>query len=440
MTEQKRKVVYLTAGAGGMLCGSCLHDNTLARALIRRGVDVLLIPTYTPIRTDEENVSEQRVFLGGVNMFLDQILPAYRFLPSAVTRLMDQPWLIRWATRRASATSATSLGALTVSVLQGSHGRQSREMDELCMWLAHDARPDLVVLSNMLISGCVEQLKESVDIPVLVTLQGDDIFLDSLPEPYQAQAFAEIRRLAPLIDGFLVNSRYYAEFMSSYLGLPPEKLHIIPLGIEVGDFTGSEPPADPATDGRAGRAPTIGYFARLAPEKGLHVLVDAFLELRRRGTVPRARLHVAGWLGEHHRQYADKQRERLLSAGLGGDVLWRGEVDRRDKIAFLRGLDVLSVPTVYRDPKGLFVLEALAAGVPVVQPAHGAFPELLAATGGGELFPPGNVNQLTGALERLLKDHSLRHRLGGEGKRAVHSRFHADAMAAAAWAVMERFV
>ena len=66
------KIVYLTAGAAGMFCGSCMHDNTLVRGLARQGWDLQLVPTYTPIRTDEDDVSVDQVFFGGVNIYLQQ--------------------------------------------------------------------------------------------------------------------------------------------------------------------------------------------------------------------------------------------------------------------------------------------------------------------------------------------------------------------------------
>ncbi|MGE0755583.1 MAG: glycosyltransferase family 4 protein [Pirellulaceae bacterium] len=436
MQTERPSVAYLTAGAAGMLCGSCLHDNTLAKALIRRGVDAHLIPTYTPVRTDEDSVSEGRVFLGGINVYLDQVVPGYRMLPGWVTGLLDRPGLIRWATRRAAATSATSLGALTVSMLKGRGGYQRREMEQLCRWLADEVRPDLVVLSNALIAGCVPRLKELLAVPVLVTLQGDDIFLESLSEGYRQQAKAEIQRLIPSIDGFLVNSRYYADFMTDYLEIPPARQHVVPLGIDVTDFVS---PEGITAEREAGRF-TIGYLARLAPEKGLHLLCDAFVELKRRGKLPHARLRVAGWLGSHQHAFVEAQREKLRAAGIDGDVEWCGEVDRRGKVRFLRELDLLCVPTTYREPKGLYVLESLAAGTPVLQPAHGAFPELIEATGGGRLFAAGSPAALVQELEYLGSDPEERQRLGRTGRLAVHTRFHADAMAAAAWVVMSQFL
>jgi len=435
MTAPRPSLAYITAGAGGMFCGSCMHDNTLARAITGLGVDVLLVPTYTPIRTDEENVSIDRVFFGGINIYLEQTIPLYRYLPDFATRLLDRPWLIRWATSRESAVNPQSLGALTVSMLRGSMGNQRREVVKLCDWLAEHVRPDVVVLTNMLIAGCVPPLKQRLGVPVLVTLQGDDVFVDFLPQRPRLQTLQEIRKLVDVVDGFLVHSRYYAEYMQEYFRIPPEKMYVVPLGIDVDGF-----PTEAIVRETPGRPPAIGYLARLSKEKGLHVLVDAFIELRRRGTQPDVRLHLAGWMGEGHQDYAESQFQKLRDAGLAEAFEYVGSVDRTAKIEFLRGLDLLSVPTVYREPKGLFVLEALAAGVPVVQPAHGAFPELIAATGGGTLVPPEDPIALADELERLLGDPAARAALALTGQRAVHTAFRADGMARGTWQTIRGFL
>ena len=316
------------------------------------------------------------MFFGGVNVYLQQKSALFRRLPGFVDRFFDQPWLLRWAASRSLKTSARELGELTVSVLRGQAGRQHKEVRRLCRWLASSVRPQLVNLTNMLIAGCAVEIRDAVRAPILATLQGDDLFLEQLPEPYRSQALAEIRRLVRHVDGFLVFSRYYADFMAEYFQIPRERFEITPLGVETGDFadpTAAKGPAPPP------RPPRIGYLARLAPEKGLHLLVEAFLELRRRPATKHAQLHIAGYLAASDRDYAESLFARLRAAGAGDDFQYVGEVDRRGKIEFLRQIDVFSAPTICREPKGLFVLEALAAGVPVVQPDHGAFPELLEA-------------------------------------------------------------
>lgn len=407
------KIAYLTAGAAGMICGSCLHDNTLARALIEQGHDVQLIPLYTPIRTDEKDVSTHRVFFGGINMYLQQKMPLFRLLPKWLDRWLDQPWLINWASGRSVKIDPAQVADLTLSILRGTHGFQRKEVDRLVDWLAAD-QPDVINFSNVLTAGCVPEIKRRLNVPVVVTLQGDDIFLRGLPDSHRSQALAEIRKLAANIDGFIANSRYYADFMSEYLGIERERIEIVPLGIDVRDFARED-----RGQGTEDSVPTVGYLARLAPEKGLHILAEAFILLRQKPGMENAQLKIAGWLGEQNRDYADDVFTRLRNAGLEDAFEYRGELDRRGKVDFLRSLDVLSVPTTYREPKGLFVLEALAAGVPVVQPSHGAFPELFAELGGGLLHQPEDPSDLADKLAELLADPERRRTLAADGQSAV---------------------
>jgi glycosyltransferase involved in cell wall biosynthesis len=405
-----------------MYCGSCMHDNTLAAALTRLGHDVLLVPTYTPIRTDEKDVSQKRVFFGGINVYLQQKLSLFRHTPWFLDRLLDAPRLLRWVSRFAVRTQAEDLGDLTVSMLQGEHGRQRKEVAKLVRWLEREVKPELVVLTNALLSGMVHQLKQHLKVPVLCALQGDDIYLEALPEPYREKCLALIRDHCREIDGFLCTSAYYADFMSGYFGIPRERLHVVLPGLDLTGHGGERPAAN-------GRPPTIGYFARICPEKGLHNLVDAFLLLRQDASAPRCRLRVSGWLGENRRPYFDDLTRRIEAAGLAADFEHVESPRHDDKVRFLKEADVLSVPTTYREPKGLYVLEALANGVPVVQPRHGSFPELIAATGGGLLVEPDDPADLARGLRRLLDDAAEREKLGRAGQEAVQRHFHAERMA-----------
>lgn len=411
-----------------MYCGSCMHDNTLARALVELGVDVQLVPMYTPIQTDEADVTIDQVFFGGINVYLQQRIGLFRYLPKMFDRILDRPGLLRWIGSRGIETKATELGDLAVSMLMGSAGFQRKEVQRLSQWLSRDPKPQLINLSNVLIAGCAPDLRAALQVPITVTLQGDDIFLQQLPAADRARALEQIRRIADHVDAFLVHSDYYADFMASFLSLPRAKFHRVPLGIDTSGYVPrweTETPA-PDTDGEL----QIGYLARLAPEKGLHVLVDAFLLLRELlGEPMPVTLQIAGWLGKQHEAYAATQFAKLDQAGLGDRYRYLGTIDRATKQQWLSQLDLFSVPTVYQEPKGLYVLEALAAGAPVVLPRHGAFPELVQATGGGQLVTPDDPAALAAALHRLIGDTAQRRQLARDGQRAVHTRFNAQAMA-----------
>jgi glycosyltransferase involved in cell wall biosynthesis len=427
------RIVYVTAGAAGMYCGSCMHDNTLVAALARQGHEALLVPTYTPITTDEPDVSGSRVFFGGINVYLQQKLGLFRHTPWFLDRLLDAPGLLRWVSRFAVRTRAEDLGDLTISMLRGEHGHQRKEIAKLVNWLADEVQPEIINLTNALLSGMVHELKARLRVPILCSLQGDDIFLEALPEPYREQALALIRDHCTEIDGFLATSAHYADFMANYFAIPRERIDVVLPGLNLQGHGGPRPSAE-------GRPFTIGYFARICPEKGLHVLAEAFCLLRAIPGVPPCRLRVSGWLGENNRPYLDGIRQMLTNAGLASDFEFVESPDHQGKVRFLQSLDVLSVPTVYREPKGLYVLEALANGVPVVQPRHGSFPELIEATGGGLLVNPEDPADLARGLGRLLDNPAHREELGKKGQAAVFDRFHADRMARETAEVYSRYV
>ncbi|MFO0928437.1 MAG: glycosyltransferase family 4 protein [Gemmataceae bacterium] len=425
------RIAYITAGAAGMFCGSCMRDNTLVAALHAAGHEALLIPTYTPIRTDEEDVSQRRVFFGGINVYLQQKFALFRHTPWALDRLLDVPRLLRWVSRFAVKTQASELGDLTVSMLEGEHGRQRKEVAKLVRWLADEVRPDVVNLTNALLSGMVHELRLRLPrVPVLASLQGDDIYLESLPEPQRSRCLGLIRDHCREIDGFISTSASYADFMAGYLGIPRERIAVVYPGLNLHGHGGSRD--------IVARPFTVGYFARICPEKGFHQAVDAFLALRRLPGTDGVRLHASGWLGENNRTFFEAQRHRLAEAGLLGDFTHVECPDHASKVRFLQSIDVLTVPTVYREPKGLYVLEALANGVPVVQPRHGAFPELVEATGGGLLVEPGDAAGLAAALHALYRDPARRELHGRAGQAAVRDRFHAGRMAADTAAVYQR--
>lgn len=418
------KIAYVTAGAADMICGTCLHDNALASALLRLGHDVALIPTYTPLRTETADVSIGRVFFGALNVYLQQKVGAFRHTPAAFDRLLDSPGLIRRVARLGASTDPTELGDLTCSMLAGEEGFQRKELDRLVAWLRDDLRPEIVHLSNSLFAGFARSLKRELGVPVVCSLQGEDLFLEGLREPWRSAALTRLRERAQDVDAFVAHSEWYAEAMTGLLGVERDRVHVVPLGIDLDGFPEPGSGAEP-------RSPegvvTLGYLARIAPEKGLHLLVEAFCSLASDPAVKgRLRLKIAGWLGRRDRPYFSTLLDKVDSCGLAADFEYLGEVDRAGKSRLLRSLDVLSVPTTYQEPKGLFVLEALAHGVPVVLPRHGAFPEMVAATGGGVLVEPGASAHLAQGLARLIADPALRAELGRQGRAAVRQRFTAE--------------
>ena len=426
------RITYITAGAGGMYCGSCIRDNALAARLTAAGHDVLLLPLYTPLLTDEENVTTDRLFFDGISVYLEEWVPLFRHTPWLLDRLWESPQLIRAVAGRAVQTEPETLGDLTVSVLEGTNGRQSKEIDKLVHWLRGQPKPDVVDISNSMLIALARPLKEALGAPVCCTLQGEDIFLSRLGKAHRDRCIALIAEHARYVDRFVAVSDYCAERMCRFLGIPGAKIDVAPLGISV---EGLDPPLRPAGNGL-----NIGHFGRVAPEKGLHVLCEAYRRLREAGRIERASIKVAGYLSPGHRSYLDSIMKQAREWGLDGDVSYHGKLDRAGKLEFLGGLDILVVPAVYDDPKGLPLLEAMACGVPVIVPRRGTYTEFVERTGGGVLVPPDDVGALEAALERLAGDREHRHRLGRQGAAGVREHYTAEVMAERAVDVYRKVV
>ncbi|MFH5803632.1 glycosyltransferase family 4 protein [Alienimonas sp. DA493] len=421
-------VAIVTAGGAGMFCGSCLQDNALARALTAAGEEISLIPTYTPLTLDTADESllgpgRGRVFLGGINLYLEHQSKLWGRLPRWLVRVLDSRWALKLSSKLGVSNDAANLGPLTVDLLRGEEGPQRRGIEELVDWIVNRLKPDAVAFSNALLVGPVRELRKSFDGPVWCTLQGDDIFLDALKEPHQSAALAMISDRAGDdrygFTGFLTHSEYYADHMAETLALPRDRFRTLPLLLAPDGY----PEAPPADDERPpGDAFTVGYFARICPEKGLHNLVDAVALLRERRPEVNWKLLAGGYLGPRDKRYFRGLRKRTKSWGAGFEYAG-APATLAEKTAILRRFDLLSVPTDYREPKGLPVLEGWACGVPCVQPAHGAFPELLAGVPGGVLVEPGDVHALAAAIEELHDDPDRRRALGAAGHvgvRAVH--------------------
>jgi len=415
------RILSLTAGAATMYCGSCLRDNALAAELIRQGHDVTLLPFYTPTLTDEENVSRQdEVFFGGISVFLEQHMPWFR-RGRLLDRFLDSPNVISAFTSGSIAVDPKQLGALTVSTLRGIDGHQRKEIEKLIEFVTGDAPPDVVNIPYTLLINLAAPLKRALGKPVVVTLQGEDLFLEALPEPYKTEALRLVRSQVADVDLFIAVSEYYARFMRDYLHIPESKMRVAPLGVNITDLSETK---------RFTPEPfTIGFFARIAPEKGLHNLADAYRMLRTIKDLPPSRLVAAGYLPPEHKPYLERIAEGLRAVGLGDEFVYRGSVERARKVQFFHDIDVLSVPSPYHEPKGLYLLEAMACGVPVVQPNHGAFPEILGRTGGGVLSRSDAPEDVADAIYELWKDPARAKELGRRGAEGVRNHYTVTHMA-----------
>ena len=388
------RLVQLTPGTGNFYCGSCLRDSALVRGLRHCGHEALMVPLYLPLLLDEPSASNGTpIFLSGLSVYLSGKFP----VPGWLDRVLSAPPLLRLAAGLVSMTSPRQLGESTIAMLQPNAAH--RELGRLIGWLHSQPKPDVICLSNSLLTGLALRLKREFDVPIVCTLQGEDSFLDALPESHRQQAWELLAERCAGIDHFIAVSHYFAEVMTKRLNLPAGRVSVIHTGIAVEVFR----PSDTSP-------PVIGFLARMHPTKGLDPLVEAFLRLK----TPGARLRVAGAMTRQDQRFVSALRRRL-----GDRAEFLPNLDRAAKADFMRSLAVFSVPATYGEAFGMYVLEAQAAGVPIVQPRHGAFPEVLAATGGGLLCEPNQPAALAAALDELLGDPARARRLGTAGREAV---------------------
>lgn len=416
------RIAHLLPGTGSFHCGTCLRDHALLTALRLRGHEVVVVPMYLPSFPDEVPAAVP-VQMGALNLYLQHHASWWRKLPQWLRDRLDSPRLLRWLSRRGGNTDPHKLGAMTVAMLQGEQGPFAAEIERLGAWFRQQEPFDVIALSNVLLVGVARSLRQG-GARIACTLQGETSFLDELPEPHRGRAYELLRERGAELDVLVAVSRHYQEVMQARLQLPPERVHVVHNGLL---FAAAEmlPPS--------AAMPTIGYLARMCVQKGLPLLVDAFLRLHADGTVPGLRLGIAGVVRGEDRPLVAQLQAKLQAAGAGDAVSWHPNLDGAEKQAFLRSLSVFSVPADRGEAFGLYVLEAMAAGVPVVAPAHAAFPELL-AHGGGVLCAADGA-ALAQALGGLLRDRAKARLLGLDGQRAVREHFTAARMAAAVEAV-----
>ncbi|NDC53413.1 MAG: glycosyltransferase family 1 protein [Planctomycetia bacterium] len=419
------KIVQITAGAGGRICGSCLHDNALVRALRARGRDAILVPAYVPTTTDEENVAEARIVCGGVNVWLQEHVPLFRHTPWWFDRLLDGRGLLTWLSSRTGETRPAELGGLTVSTLAGEAGHQRKEVEKLARWLAADVKPDVVQLSNALLVGLARRVKEATGAKIVCSLSGEDIFVERIPEPHYGPIRRLLRERSRDVDRFVALNDAFARFMAAYLDVPGQKIAVVPHGVDLAGFPATPPDLAARRAARGGRF-VIGSLARLCPEKGLDQSIRALAILVATHDVE---LVAAGATSPAEAGYLDECRRLAADLGVAGRLKWLGQVDRAGKLRLLERCDVFAMPTAHPEAKGLPVIEALAAGVPVVAPDHGAFPETLGGVA-GLLHAPNDPADLARALRAVLDDPARARALGAAGHALIRERHTFATMAA----------
>lgn len=410
---------FLTPGTGSYYCGACMRDNALAKSLHAAGHQVSLLPMYLPLQLDEEQLDQPSdpIFFGGINVFLQHKLPSFRHAPRWLHRLLNHSGLLRYAAKHSHMTSAREHGEMALAMLRIEESPFGAELDQLVQFLETE-KPDVLCLGTALQAGMIRQLKQRLGVKIICTFQGEDSFLDGLPEPYRSNCWDELRQRLADTDRLVAPSQFYADLMRQRLASPDLTIDIMPNGI---DLEGFLPPTP-------NQPPVIGYLARMIREKGIEVLVAAFVHLRKNLNHPDARLHIAGACTTADEALVSSLKQKLAAANLTNSVDWSPNLSRAQKAEFLSTLTVFSVPATYPEAFGLYLVEAFAAGVPVVQPDASSFPEIITHAQAGLLVPPNDPVALARAWYDLLQNSESLLSFRQNGRQAAEQIYSTQAM------------
>ena len=416
------RILHLVPGSGGTFyCQNCLRDHILIRALRRSGHDVTLVPLYLPMYGGSTAAETNApLFFGGISVYIREKIPFLRRMPDWMDRFLSAPFLLRQAARREGSTNAAALGAMTLSMLEGRRGNQQQEFDRFLDWLKSQPKPDVIHISNALLLGFVPALREALQTPFVCTLQDEAPWVNSMQPPYDARCWEAMTALARDVQCFVVTSRWYAERMRQRMKLTPKQVRVIYPGVDM---------PDQLPDLQGATPPTIGYLSRLNPSQGFEDVVNAFLQLRREPGLAALGLRATGGATQADLPFMETIDARLADAGATAATDIRREFQAAPDAAFFQGLTVMSAPARGGEAFGMHMVEAMARGIPVVQPRIGAYPEIVEPSGGGLLYDPDDAAGLADGLRKLLTHPDLARTLGEQGFAYARQQFSAERMA-----------
>ncbi len=414
------KIIYLIAGTGSYYCGACLRDHALIQGLRHHGHDVKIAPIYLPLVTDSPIDIESPIFLGGINMFLQQKFAVFRKTPKLIDKFLNMKWMLSLSSKLAGMTKPHDLGELTLSTLDIENGPQVKELEKLSCWLNNQTNVDAVFLSHTLLIGLAPTIKKLLNTKIFCSFQGEDSFLDSLPEKFANKCWQEISKRTGSVDEFISCSQFYKDVMQMRLEVSSDKIHVIYNSIDLSDYLKLQP---------RGGLNVLGYLSQFIPGKGVETVLKAFFKLKKDPFLQHLKLNLAGAEVPSSPGYFDKVRSIIAASEYASDIVITSNLTKEQKLDFLGNISILSVPVNYDEAFGLYIIEAMASSIPVVQPDRGAFPELIKATNGGVLYESGNMEAYVSTLKSVLLDKHKIQQLGKQGRASASELFDNKRMA-----------
>ena len=423
------KVVQIIPGSGGSFyCGNCMRDSKYIEAIRAQGLEVIIIPMYLPLVPREDNQEGIPVFYGAISIYLKQLFPIFRKAPAWVERLLNSKPMLKFAAGMANSTRSNGLEDMTISMLLGEHGAQKEELEKMVDWLEHHYKADVIHLSNALLLGLTHLLKERLKIPVVCSLQDEDVWVDGMDEAFKEKTWNLLREKATEVDRFISVSHYFTTFMQEKLNLPDEKITTLHLGVDPADYTFR----NAAEKGR-----NIGYLSRLCEENGLDILIDAFILLKSMPGNNAGRLLLTGGHTGDDNHFIAEQKKKINHAGLADQVEFIHDFSPEKRTSFFDRVTLLSVPVRHGEAFGIYLTEAMAAGIPIVQPALGAFPEIVNGSGGGVIYQDNTPLALAETLKALLSDPERLNTLSTQARQSIEKTYNIHALSKEMAAIYE---
>ncbi|MCL2291416.1 MAG: glycosyltransferase family 4 protein [Bacteroidetes bacterium] len=402
------KILLITTSSGDTFyCSNCFRDNLYAQALRNAGHDVIIMPLYLPL-TDTSFLADTPLFFPATSYYVAQKFFKKGKMPHFLEKILDSPSLLRMASSLSGTTSAKGMEQMTLSMINGDDKNFAKQAEKIIYWIKNHDRPDVIHLSTSMLAGIAKAIKNHTNIPVVCSVQDEEIWLDSLESQYACEAWQAIRLNSTYVDRFVASSEFYKAVALSKI---PEikEIDVVYPGVNIEKYNSSNYPKEP----------TIGFYYRMNYENGLDILTQSFIQLKKENIIPNLKLKIGGGYTRENKKFV--HRIQTILRPYMNDVIWSEHYSLDEHTTFYKDISLICAPLRFNEAFGLYISEAFAAGRPAVVPNAGSFSEII--ENAGLLYAPNNSEQLTEALRKILTNPVFYDNCKGNALRLSHERY-----------------
>ena len=408
------KILLIVPGSGDTFyCSNCFRDNLYAQALRSAGHDVVIMPLYLPL-TDEAFRADTPLFFPATSYYVAQKFFGKGRMPRIVEKVLNAPSILRMASSLSGTTSAKGMEDITLSMIKGDDKHFTKQTEKILDWIVHHDRPDIIHLSTSMLIGIAKAIKNQIDIPIVCSLQDEEIWLDSLENQHAQEAWNAIGANTIYIDRFITSSEFYK---SVAMAKVPEikEVDVVYPGVNMERYHSPNYPTDP----------TIGFYYRMNYENGLDILAQSFVKLKSENAIPNLKLKIGGGYTRENKRFVNHIRTVLKP--YADDVIWSNHYALNEHTNFYKGISLICAPLRFNEAFGLYLCEAFAAGRPAVVPNTGSFGEIVGNA--GLLYTPNDSEHLAQALRQIFTDGTIHAKCREHALQRSRERYN-DAVAA----------